>query len=67
MTEARYLGHLLEVLVTFLEGSGSVQGLSHAGVLTEERLAVVFYPVQHLGRWDTNTCHLRETEGGALS
>ena len=62
--EPSYLCHFLKVFVPFLEGSGSVEGLSHTCVFAEEGLAMVFYPVQHLHR--QTTCQKSDTDIGAL-
>lgn len=43
-----HLSDIFEVVVSFLQGPGSVKGLPHARVLAEERLAVVLDPVYHL-------------------
>lgn len=43
-----HLSDVLEVVVAFLQGPGSVEGLAHAGVFAEESLAVVLDPVHHL-------------------
>ena len=43
-----HLSYVLKVVVSLLQGSGSVEGLPHTRVFAEERLAVVLYPVHHL-------------------
>ena len=56
--EASYLCHFLEVFMSFLQSSGSVQRLAHARVFAEEGLAVVFDPVQNLCRETNIGTHL---------
>lgn len=43
-----YLSYVFKVVVSLLQGSGSVKGFPHAGVFAEEGLAVVLDPVHHL-------------------
>lgn len=43
-----HLSYVFKVVVSFLQGSGSVKGFPDSGVFAEESLAVVFYPVHHL-------------------
>lgn len=66
--EVIYLCHFLKVFMPLLQGSSSVQGLSHTCVFAEEGLAVVFYPVQHLCSETTGYRRLRKQHSheGAL-
>lgn len=43
-----HLSYVFKIVVSFLQGSGSVEGFPDAGVFAEESLTVVFYPVHHL-------------------
>lgn len=43
-----HLSDIFKVVVSFLEGPGSVKGFPHAGVFAEEGFAVVLDPVYHL-------------------
>lgn len=43
-----HLSNIFEVIVSFLQGSGSVKWLPNTRVFAKESLAVVFYPVHHL-------------------
>lgn len=53
-----HLSYVFEVVVSFLQGSGSVKGFPNASVFAEESLAMVFYPVHHLDEREHNG-HLR--------
>lgn len=44
------LSYVFKVVVSFLQGSGSVKGFPNTSVFAEESFAVVFYPVHHLER-----------------
>lgn len=54
-----HLSHIFEVVVSLLQGPGSVQGLAHAGVLAEEGLAVVLDPVYHLDESKKRSARLK--------
>lgn len=48
MSQCFYLRHLLEVVVTFLQSSSSVQRFPNAAMFVQEYFAVLLHPVQHL-------------------
>lgn len=50
-----HLSHFFKVIVPLLEGPCSMQGLPNPSVLAEKGLAMVFNPVQHLGRGGRQT------------
>lgn len=43
-----HLSHIFKVVVSFLQGPGSVEGFPHPRVFAEERFTVVLDPVYHL-------------------
>lgn len=62
-----HLSHIFEVVVSFLQGPGSVQGLAHAGVFAEEGFAVVLDPVYHLDKAKTHRSLLIWTDDWSSS
>lgn len=48
-----HLSYIFKVVVSLLQGSGSVQGFPYTSVFAEESFTVVFYPVHHLDERET--------------
>lgn len=46
--EQTHLSYVFKVIMSFLQGSGSVKGFPNTSVFAEESLSMVFYPVHHL-------------------